>query len=136
MFALERSFQRELARKCPDITFSQFMFLMAIQKKPESSQKIVADARQLTPAAISRQIDFLIKKGWVMRKKTNHSKREYTLSLTESGLKTLNKANNIIEQKKDRIFEKISDREFEQVGKVIDEWLEKVISDNIINSNK
>ncbi|MFZ2038963.1 MAG: MarR family transcriptional regulator [Minisyncoccia bacterium] len=131
MLALERSLQRELAQNCPQVTFSQFMFLLVIQKHPESSQKIIADARQLTPAAISRQIEILIKKGWVVREKTSYSKREYILSLTPQGKKLLEQAKKVLDKQRNRIFEDVDYKELDQVEKIIDKWLKKIIGDNI-----
>lgn len=131
MLALERSLQRELTQNCPQVTFSQFMFLLVIQKHPESSQKIIADARQLTPAAISRQIEILIKKGWVVREKTSYSKREYILSLTPQGKKLLEQAKKVLDKQRNRIFEDVDYKELDQVEKIIDKWLKKIIGDNI-----
>lgn len=120
--SFERSVQRELQKECPEITFSQLMFLMAIDKFPNSSQRIIAETRQLTPAAISKQINLLMSKGWISRKDRIGSKREYILTLSTKGGKILSSAKKVLFAHRKRVFKEGCKRDLETIEAIIDKW--------------
>ncbi len=66
-------------------TFSQFLVLMAIVQCPGLSQQNIASFLDLTPAAVSSQIDTLVKAELIERKQDPHSRRSHVVSLTTAG---------------------------------------------------
>ncbi len=86
VFLFDREADRVLAETLGG-TFSQFMVLMAIAQCQGLSQQKIAAFLQLTPAAVSRQVDGLVEAKLIARKQDPHSRRSYVVSLTEAGEK-------------------------------------------------
>lgn len=66
-------------------TFSQFLVLMAIAHAPGLSQQKIADFLDLTPAAVSRQIETMVNADLIVREQDPQSRRSHTVSLTKAG---------------------------------------------------
>lgn len=66
-------------------TFTQFLVLMSIGKCPGLSQQKIADFLDLTPAAVSRQIDALVAQGHIDRAVDTKNRRSHIVTLTKSG---------------------------------------------------
>lgn len=66
-------------------TFSQFLILMAIFQCSGLSQQKIAEFLDLTPAAVSRQIDSLVKADLIVREQDPQSRRSHVVSLTSAG---------------------------------------------------
>jgi MarR family transcriptional regulator for hemolysin len=66
-------------------TFSQFLVLMAIVQCPGLSQQKIAEFLDLTPAAVSRQIDTMVKADIIVREEDPNSRRSHVVSLTAAG---------------------------------------------------
>jgi MarR family transcriptional regulator for hemolysin len=66
-------------------TFSQFLVLMAIAHSSGASQQKIAEFLDLTPAAVSRQIDAHVEAGYVVREQDPQSRRSHIVNLTASG---------------------------------------------------
>ena len=86
VFAMDRSVDRLLAERF-DLTFSQFFILRVLEKRPGTTQRVIASARGLTEAAVSRSIDVLLSKKFVARKVNPTNRREHMLVLTKDGTK-------------------------------------------------
>ena len=84
VFAVDRSADHLLAKSL-DTTFSQFLLLTAISRCPGLSQQKIATFLNLTPAAISRQIDNLVNAGYIVREEDPESRRAHVVNLTEKG---------------------------------------------------
>ncbi len=84
VYVIDRNADRLLTEK-EGGTFSQFLILMAIAQCSGLSQQKIADFLDLTPAAISRQIDSLVKADLIVRKQDPQSRRSHVVSLTPAG---------------------------------------------------
>jgi DNA-binding MarR family transcriptional regulator len=84
VYAIDRNADRLLTEK-EGGTFSQFLILMAISQCSGLSQQKIAEFLDLTPAAISRQIDSLVKAELIVREQDPHSRRSHVVSLTPTG---------------------------------------------------
>jgi len=84
VYVIDRNADRLLTEK-EGGTFSQFLILMAIAQCSGLSQQKIADFLDLTPAAISRQIDSLVKAELIVRKQDPQSRRSHVVSLTPAG---------------------------------------------------
>ena len=86
------------------MTFSQFKILIAINHKKDASQRDIADFWDMTEAAVSRQIEILMNKKLVARRENKENRREHLLNLTQSGLKSLDKATKLLDQEYGKIY--------------------------------
>jgi len=86
VYAIDRNADRLLTEK-EGGTFSQFLILMAIAQCSGLSQQRIAEFLDLTPAAVSRQIDSLVKAGLIVREQDPQSRRSHVVSLTPTGEK-------------------------------------------------
>lgn len=84
VFMLDRFADRLLAEAMGG-TFSQFMVLMGIAQCPGLSQQKIAQFLNLTPAAVSRQVDTLSEEGLISRKQDPESRRSHIVDLTPAG---------------------------------------------------
>lgn len=86
VFLIDRRADRLLADSMGG-TFSQFLILMAIAQCPGLSQQKIAEFLDLTPAAVSRQIDTLGKAKLIKSEDDPQSRRSHIVSLTSAGEK-------------------------------------------------
>jgi len=93
------------------LTLSQFRMLMVIDRHPGSSQKCVADFWGVEEASVSRQIDILAKKKFVVRTTSARSKREHILALTKGGKRMLGKAIAAIDRQSENMFGTVTQKQ-------------------------
>jgi MarR family transcriptional regulator for hemolysin len=86
VYAIDRSADRLLTEK-EGGTFSQFLILMAIAQCSGLSQQKIAEFLDLTPAAVSRQVDALVKADLIVRAEDPLNRRSHVVSLTPAGEK-------------------------------------------------
>lgn len=84
VYVFDRKADRLLAEAMGG-TFSQFLVLMAIAQCSGPSQQKIAEFLDLTPAAVSRQIDTMVKAGIIVREQDPQSRRSHVVSLTPEG---------------------------------------------------
>lgn len=84
VFMFDRFADRLLAESMGG-TFSQFMVLIGIAQCPGLSQQKIALFLNLTPAAVSRQIDTLAEEGLISRAQDPESRRSHVVHLTPKG---------------------------------------------------
>ncbi len=68
-----------------DLTFSQWMILRSLAGNPSCSQQSIARCRDLTQAAVSRQVEALRAKKLLNRRENPKNRREHILTLTSVG---------------------------------------------------
>lgn len=103
VFSLDRYADRLLSENSHG-TFSQFLVMTAIAKCPKVSQQKIAEFLNLTPAAVSRQIDVLVSAGFIARKEDPQSRRAHVIELTASGEKHyLELKSSLMDAFKDRL---------------------------------
>lgn len=79
-------------------SFSQFKILMAIEKNPIHSQNLIASYLGQTEAAVSRQINLLVKRKLLCRDPSCFNHRKQNLIITKSGKTLLCSAWQILDQ--------------------------------------
>tara|TARA_B100000809_G_C15002846_1_gene482139 strand:+ start:102 stop:536 length:435 start_codon:yes stop_codon:yes gene_type:complete len=77
--------QKEFDKIGLGITIDQWFLLQIIEESNEISQKELADKSMRDPASITRTLDILTKKGFVLREPIPNNKRQHSLSLTSVG---------------------------------------------------
>ncbi|MBI5466729.1 MAG: winged helix-turn-helix transcriptional regulator [Candidatus Kerfeldbacteria bacterium] len=83
-FLIDRIAEQALTEHS-NITFGQFRLLMALQHHRALSQKKVANFHGLTEAAISRVVETLVKRKYIVRQANPTNRREHILMLTPVG---------------------------------------------------
>jgi MarR family transcriptional regulator, transcriptional regulator for hemolysin len=77
--------QREFDLLQIDITIEQWLLLKVISEKETQSQQALALETKRDPAAITRTIDILVKKGLLIREAITNNRRQYHIKLTKEG---------------------------------------------------
>ena len=96
MFMLSRDADTALQQNL-SITYMQMMIIMISKTCPGISQRQITEKLQVTPGAISRQVDALHKKGWLIRETNKLNRREHNLTLTKQGEVVFNKSIALLE---------------------------------------
>jgi DNA-binding MarR family transcriptional regulator len=102
-FVMDKIAGRTLTEKF-GMSFSQFLILATLAHHPSATQKAIAEARDVTEAAVSRLVDQLRRSGKLRRVKNPKSRREHILTLTPEGRRTLAKAGKVVEKRLDAYF--------------------------------
>lgn len=86
------------------MSFSQFLILAIVAHHPSVTQRGIAEARDVTEAAVSRLVDQL-RRGGKLRRVTNpNSRRERLLTITPLGRRVLTKASRLVERRLETYF--------------------------------
>lgn len=97
---------------------SQFRILAMLKQDTNCSQIHIAQLLDQTEAAISRQINLMVKEGLVMRVTKPSNRRERILSLTDSGHEKLEQGWAALQQLQHEAFENVSETEKEALSEL------------------
>lgn len=78
--------------------FSEFLMLSALSRCEDPSQQSIATFLNLTPAAVSRRIDTLVRRGLASRKADPASRRTNRIVLTKAGHSELARMQKMLER--------------------------------------
>lgn len=81
--------------------------------------KDIAKSVKVTPGAASQMVDFLVKKGLVIRKTNEHDRRAVIISLSDKGKGIIENARKSFETITDEIFDNISQEDEETFVRVL-----------------
>lgn len=96
VFATDRHANTLLSKE--DSYFSDFLILSALQSCEDPSQQNIALYLNLTPAAVSRRIDALVKRGLTKRTEDPNSRRTNRIALTSKGKAEVSRIQKILEK--------------------------------------
>jgi len=108
-FLLDKLSAIQLQKKA-DLSFPQFLMLMAIRRRPNLSQREIAEFHGVTEAAVSRQIELLMKRQFVARHQDRDNRRRHVLSLTSAGERKLDRANVMLDRTFDQLFDTLGEK--------------------------
>ncbi len=99
VFLIDRTADRALQKEV-GISLSQFLVLLSVDKQSGLvlSQQAIANHLGIHKAAVSRHVDALVKKYWLVRDQHPKSHREYQLRLTNEGERILRQAQGIMRE--------------------------------------
>jgi len=123
VFLLDRVMHRALQAEL-DLTFSQFLILMAVKRHGHVSQRHVASFLMLTDAAVSRQIELAFSAKLIEKAENPDNRRESILSLTSKGKLLLERARDTLKTISDTYFSSLTHSEHE----VVDTALTKLLA--------
>lgn len=81
--------------------------------------KDIASNVKVTPGAASQMVDYLVKKGLVIRKTNENDRRAVIISLSDKGKENINSAREIFGTITDEIFEGVSQADEEAFVRVL-----------------
>ena len=116
--------QKNITKIVKDITIDQTLVLIILHSKTTSSQKDIADLIFKDYASISRIIELMVKKEYLIRTSNQDDRRKFTLELTDKGEKTLDLLTPAIQQNRKKALKGLSGDEIDQLDKI----LRKIIS--------
>ncbi len=100
---LMEKFEGQILKDIFNISFSQFRVMLAVSHG-HLSQKEIADYWNITEAAVSRQVECLVKNELLKRKVNPKNRRKNTIEVTEKGKKKLDAAIQYIEKRYEEVF--------------------------------
>ncbi len=115
-FILHQRHTEQILRDELNLSFSFFMILMAVDRDSVHCQKHIATFLQLTPAAISRQVNLLVKDKLIKRRVNAKNRREYSLELTDTGKQNLDKAYQALDRHRAKMLNDIACTDLDQLN--------------------
>ena len=100
-----------LLQKNLHLTFSQFRILVSVLKHDKPTQADIAKLLDISPAAISRQIELLSSKRLILSSRSSKNHREHPLQLSPLGKAQISKAIDIMGGSFQSIYEVLGDKE-------------------------
>ncbi len=116
---LDKLLDREL-KKTNMISFSQFMILAAVNFHPGLSQKMIANARQTTEAAVSRHVVSLVKKGFLTTSVNSKDRKVHVLKLSPKGKKLFSQGSQVVEKTMNHVFNQLPKQNIDDLVKSFD----------------
>lgn len=107
--------QNEFNKAGYDITIDQSLVLKALLDYPNNSQQEIAEIVFKDNASLTRIIDLLIKKKFLVRKLHAQDRRRFALSLTNEGLDLLKKLDPIAKKNRVKALKNITERQKEEL---------------------
>jgi DNA-binding MarR family transcriptional regulator len=107
--------QRRLNDAGLDITIDQWLVLNTIESDPGVSQLEIAEKVFKDAASVTRIIDLLIKKSYLLRRSHPVDRRRFTLELTGEGKTLVKQVNRISEENRRIGLKGLNDADLEQL---------------------
>ncbi len=114
---LERNLEKMNRSDCCQcsVTTSQCFLVVEIGRNPGICVKELANVLKLDKSAVSRAVEELVQKGFVIREPSKADRRSVVLTLTEEGEARFNKIENDMYEKFKKVFARIPKDKQEQV---------------------
>lgn len=109
-FLVEKRLEHKL-HEAKGITFSQFLILLGLHCKSNTSQSGIARFLYLTEATVSRHITALEKEKLLTRKEDPDNRRKHILTMTVRGATEFASAHTIIESELKEMFAIIPEKD-------------------------
>lgn len=93
------------------VTKDQWVILKKVSEGKEKTQKEIADSTFKDPAALTRILDLLEKKGFVQRKASADDRRSFEIQLTVDGSRLVNRMLPFIQEIRAKALENVSEEE-------------------------
>lgn len=116
--------QKNISQIVGDITVDQCLLLIILDKNAAYSQKEIAELIFKDNASITRIIELMVKKDYLIRQINESDRRKFNLEITEKGKKTIELLTPVIYKNREKALEGLSNNEIE----LLDKLLAKIIS--------
>jgi len=101
------------------VTKDQWVILKRISEINGSNQKEIADSTFKDPAALTRMLDILEKKGFVKRQLSTEDRRTFEIHLTVDGSRLVNRMIPVVQGIRAKALQGITNGEEQQVREVM-----------------
>jgi DNA-binding MarR family transcriptional regulator len=102
------------------VTIDQWLVLNAIHDQPGISQGEIAQKVFKDAASVTRIIDLLIEKKFLLRESHSTDRRRYELVLTKEGKNLMRQVNRIAEENRGIGLKGLEEKELEQLKQTLD----------------
>lgn len=116
--------QKNISQIVSDITVDQCLLLIILDKNAAYSQKEIAELIFKDNASITRIIELMVQKNYLIRQINESDRRKFNLEITEKGRNTIELLTPIIHKNREDALEGLSKNEIE----LLDKLLTKIIS--------
>ena len=117
--------KQQFKKENVDLTIDQWVILKRVSEEIGISQIEIASSTYKDPAAVTRILDILVKKGFVKRMSKPDDRRAFEIHLTKEGALLVNKVIPLAQETRERGLEGLNDRELKILKKAL-----KKIHDN------
>ena len=117
--------KQQFKKENVDLTIDQWVILKRVSEEIGISQIEIASSTYKDPAAVTRILDILVKKGFVKRMSKPDDRRAFEIHLTKEGALLVNKIIPLAQETRERGLEGLNDRELKILKKAL-----KKIHDN------
>lgn len=103
--------------------FQELILLHTLHHEKQASQHTIAECLNITPGAVSRRIDTLVKRGLAKREVDKTSRRTNKIILTPKGLTELQAIDTVLKQGFKKAIDSLSEEEIKQTSKTLEKLL-------------
>jgi DNA-binding MarR family transcriptional regulator len=112
--------EQQFRQKGFDITIDQWMVLKCINEQDRTSSSEIVEIVFKDAPTVTRIIDKLCKKGWVVRELNPIDRRKFDVSLTKEGKKLVKKMFPIVEELRGQGIKGITKKDMETLRTVLE----------------
>lgn len=116
--------QKNISQIVSDITVDQCLVLIILNKNSTYSQKEIAELIFKDNASITRIIELMVQKNYLIRKINESDRRKFDLEITEKGTKTIELLTPIVQINRKTALNGLSLEEID----LLDKTLNKIIT--------
>ncbi|MBC5833867.1 MarR family transcriptional regulator [Flavobacterium sp. F372] len=116
--------QKNISKIVKDITIDQCLVLIILNKDSNISQNVLANLIFKDSASITRMIELMVKKEYLIRTIHKKDRRKFNLEITEKGKKTLELIEPVIKINRETALDGLS---LEEIN-FLEKTLHKIIS--------
>ena len=115
---LRNYFDRQVA--VLGVTRSQWAMIAVVATNPGATQRMIADALEMSEASAGRLVDRLCSEGLLTRRSREDDSRAKAIDISDAAEPLLEKLTIIAQQSEDRMFKGFSDEEIETLSILLD----------------
>lgn len=115
---LRNYFDRQVAAL--NVTRSQWAMIAVVSRRPGATQRVIAEALEMSEASAGRLIDRLCGDGLLERRDRDDDRRARAVYLTEAAEPLLAKLADIAKETEERMFSGFSAQDLEQMQNLVD----------------
>ncbi|UWX61599.1 MarR family transcriptional regulator [Chryseobacterium oranimense] len=108
------------------VTATHYNIIEYIYRKEEVTGKQISTAFNVSQAAVSKQIKFLIKNDLIVQKQSTSDRRIFNLSATEKGQFLINNSENFRKKVADQVSEALDNAELQTLTYLLNKALESI----------
>ncbi len=115
---LRNYFDRQVA--VLGVTRSQWAMIAVVATNPGATQRMIADALEMSEASAGRLVDRLCSEGLLTRRSREDDRRAKAIYISDAAEPLLEKLTIIAQQSEERMFKSFSDEEVETLKVLLD----------------